>query len=166
MTKLTREQLKQRIAAADMSPDLSGLELAGLNLTGLDFRGANLAKVNLRGANLYTANLSGANLYGADLNEANLYAADLRGANLSEVRLSGANLSRAKGVVAIYSTGDPIIIQSQYTTIGSEYRPNGEWLEMGDKEAIELDIKTEHLEFYQAQIRLGVEFLKATEAAD
>jgi len=70
------------------------VELSFANLSG------NLSGIDLGGANLFTANLvclklNGANLRGADLRVADLRGADLRGADLSETKLRGADLSRA-----------------------------------------------------------------------
>jgi len=75
--------------------DLSGADLAGINLYA-----ANLNKVDLNGTDLRTADLSEADLReadlrGVDLFEACLSRADLSGANLLVAYMSGAELIRA-----------------------------------------------------------------------
>jgi Pentapeptide repeats (8 copies) len=84
----------------NITPNLSGADLAGAvfiqaDLSGANLSEANLGEANLYQANLYQANLSGANLSGADLSGANLTMADLSGANLMWANLSGANLDYA-----------------------------------------------------------------------
>ncbi len=74
-----------RAAHRDVSPDLSGAPLRGLDLGGADLEGANLKAADLRGANLGQANLAGANLEGA-----NFFKAVLNGANLANANLRGA----------------------------------------------------------------------------
>lgn len=81
--------------------NLSGADLAGLDLTEASLGGADLS-----GADLRYANLSGADLTGADLSRADLRGADLRNANLSEAifkdaLLAGANLIGARNTEEI-----------------------------------------------------------------
>lgn len=81
-----------RAAHREVSPDLAGAPLRGLDLTGADLQGANLKEADLRGANLGEANLAGANLEGA-----NFFKAVLNGANLAGANLRGAQfLNRAQ----------------------------------------------------------------------
>lgn len=68
-----------------MEADLSGANLAGLDLTTVKLTGAKLSGTNLRGANLS----------GMDLRTVTLNSADLSGANLANSDLSGVNLSGA-----------------------------------------------------------------------
>ncbi len=104
----------------DVTPDLSGADLSGMNLFRIDLSGADLREAdlsdsfliwaNLRGADLRWANLSQAKLGGANLTEAILFRADLSGADLresclkesyltwadlSEANLAGADVSSA-----------------------------------------------------------------------
>ncbi|MGB0560861.1 MAG: pentapeptide repeat-containing protein [Spirulinaceae cyanobacterium] len=86
--------------------DLSGAELAGVNLFGAnlvnanlanaDLSGANLGNVNLIDANLSDANLAGAYLYEARLDDATLDRANLSGAYLREQDLSNTSLDGAQ----------------------------------------------------------------------
>lgn len=57
----------------------------------LDLSGADLAGIDLRGCTLFRANLSGANLTGADLRDSRLGGADLSGAILRNADARGAN---------------------------------------------------------------------------
>ena len=70
----------------DMSVDLSGANLSGMNLNR-----AHLDKVNLSGADLSNANLREAKLSGSDLS-----GADLKGADLRQAYMWNTNLSDAK----------------------------------------------------------------------
>lgn len=63
--------------------------------TKCDLSGANLAGMNLQHANLLLTNLSEANLSGANLSGADLGYANLEFTNLSEANLTGANLEGA-----------------------------------------------------------------------
>jgi hypothetical protein len=91
--------------------DLVKFRLMGTDLSDANLSGANLSGANLSGANLREADLSGANLYGVKLREADLSGADLSGANLNEaslsgVKLNGANLWGAKLSGAKFSEAD------------------------------------------------------------
>ena len=105
--KMTREQVEEAVAIArakhkwpDLSClDLSGLDLRYMNLTGADFTGSNLAGADLRfsnlsGAQFIRANLSRARLTGSDLRYANFHGADLGGATLRYVDLRSAYMYR------------------------------------------------------------------------
>jgi len=72
--------------------------LSDANLSGSDLAGVDLTTTILLGVNLSGANLSGANLSEVDLTNANLTGADLSNANLSGGKLDLADLSDAKGV--------------------------------------------------------------------
>ena len=74
-----------RAAHREVSPDLSGAPLRGLDLTGANLEMANLKGADLRGTNMGEANLTGANLEGA-----NFFKANLNGANLANANLTGA----------------------------------------------------------------------------
>ena len=74
-----------RAAHREVSPDLPGAPLRGLDLTGAELEKANLKGADLRGTNLGEANLKGANLEGA-----NFFKAILNGANLANANLRGA----------------------------------------------------------------------------
>ncbi len=71
--------------------DLTGADLAELNLIGADLRHADLRYVNLERTLLNSADLSH-----SDLREANLVDAELRGANFTDADLSHAQLAGAK----------------------------------------------------------------------
>jgi len=81
--------------------DLSGKNLTGAQLAGMDMRGADLSSSNLTGARL-----TGTDLSHADLSDANLTGARLDGANLSGADLSGANLTGARLVGATMEGAD------------------------------------------------------------
>ena len=69
--------------------DLSGRNLAYLDLAGLNFKAA-----DLRGADLYGVDFTGANLRGADLADTRLDRSVLIRADLSGANLSGATILR------------------------------------------------------------------------
>ncbi len=71
-----------RVEQPEVTIDLSGGALRGLDLTGADLSGANLQRADLRGAVLKDANLSGARLGGANLFKAILDDADLNNTDL------------------------------------------------------------------------------------
>ena len=71
--------------------DLSGCDLAELDLSTAELHGANLAE-----ANLERGMLMGASLAGADLRDSNLSHANLEGADLSNAVLARANLQDAE----------------------------------------------------------------------
>ena len=73
-------------AEQDITPDLSGAGLRGLDLTEFDLSHADLRSADLRGTDLSQANLSGAHLERANLFKAVLDGADLAGAFLYEAQ--------------------------------------------------------------------------------
>ena len=73
-----------RAEQTEVTVDLYGGALRGLDLEGTDLSGADLRRADLRGANL-----SGAKLMGARLEGANLFKAVINGADLSEADLRG-----------------------------------------------------------------------------
>jgi uncharacterized protein YjbI with pentapeptide repeats len=80
--------------------DLSGANLANLNLTGADLVGANLTGAILTNVDFTKADLTGADLTGVDLTGAILKDAKVTGVDLDEVdltvaKLKGANLEKA-----------------------------------------------------------------------
>jgi hypothetical protein len=90
-----------RAANVSIQPELSGVDLRGIELSRAKFNGA-----NLRGAMLKGVILDGAFLDGADLREAYLGGTQLRRADLSKANLASAefpyaNLSEAKLVRAV-----------------------------------------------------------------
>jgi uncharacterized protein YjbI with pentapeptide repeats len=90
------------LSGADLADvNLQGAKLQGANLQNADLAGANLAGADLAGANLQDASLSGADLAGADLAGANVQGADLAGADLNGANLKGANL---KGISWSHTT--------------------------------------------------------------
>ena len=66
------------------------LDLSGAGLRGLDLSGFNLSQADLQGADLRGTNLSQANLSGSHLECANLFKAVLDGADLEGAFLYGA----------------------------------------------------------------------------
>ncbi|MFP4308398.1 MAG: pentapeptide repeat-containing protein [Desulfococcaceae bacterium] len=91
---------REGVRAVLPNRDLSGLDLAEINLAFADltecrFSGANLLLADFTQAHLRRADLSGADLSGADLLLADFSDADLSGADLSVSDLSGATLSGA-----------------------------------------------------------------------
>lgn len=87
----------ERLRETNQCPncDLSGADLAEMNLFGANLVNANLRGANLNGANLGSANLTDADLTGATLRNAYLYQATLDSANLTQVDLSNAYLREA-----------------------------------------------------------------------
>jgi uncharacterized protein YjbI with pentapeptide repeats len=89
------------LANADLrGSHFTGANLAGADLSGADLREAFFGKVNLTGANLSGANLRTAYLGEANLTDANFTKADLEDAflpksNLTGAKLNGADLTRA-----------------------------------------------------------------------
>jgi uncharacterized protein YjbI with pentapeptide repeats len=73
-------------AAQNITPDLSGAGLRGLDLSGFNLSHADLRGADLRGTNFSQASLSGAHLEGANLFKAVLDGADLAGAFLYEAQ--------------------------------------------------------------------------------
>jgi uncharacterized protein YjbI with pentapeptide repeats len=71
--------------------NLSGRDLAGIQMTK-----SNLQRASLREADLASARLFGANLEGADLHRARLWHCDLRQANLAAADLGGVDLRGAR----------------------------------------------------------------------
>ena len=71
--------------------DLTGADLACMDLTDVDFRGANLT-----GACLTRANIAGANLHGTDLTHASLAQTDLHDVDLADALLTSASLEEAQ----------------------------------------------------------------------
>lgn len=107
--KMTSQKVADTVAAArakhkwpDLSClDLSGLDLRYLNLTDADFTGSNIAGADLRfsdlsGAQFIRANLRRARLSVTNLRDANLHGADLGGATLRYTDLSSAYLYRTE----------------------------------------------------------------------
>lgn len=89
-----RKSLREN--SPDVQPDLSGAELAGLNLSERDLRDANLTDADIRRANLWGTDLTAAELQGANLLDANLPRTNLQYANLAGADLRGANLTEAR----------------------------------------------------------------------
>ena len=73
-------------AAQNITPDLSGAGLRGLDLSGFDISQADLRGADLRGTDFSQANLSAAHLEGANLFKAVLDGADFAGAILYEAQ--------------------------------------------------------------------------------
>jgi hypothetical protein len=82
-------------------------DLAHARLARTELSGANLANVDLHASDLSGAKLVGANFEGADLHRSNLKAADLSLAILRGADLRAANLSRAS-LFALWSRSQQI----------------------------------------------------------
>ena len=106
--KLHLQVLKQGVKAWNawrrknphIRPDLIGAirpqtDLSGANLAGVDLTAAGLIGTNLESANLRKANLTDAHLGGANLSRANLKGATLNNTNFSWANLTRANLTGA-----------------------------------------------------------------------
>jgi uncharacterized protein YjbI with pentapeptide repeats len=74
---------------------LARTELSGANLANVDLHASDLSEAKLVGANFEGADLHRSNLKAADLSQAVLRGADLRAANLSRASLFGADLSKS-----------------------------------------------------------------------
>ena len=88
---------KWRSEDHSIKPNLSGEDLAEMDLDGVDFSEADLSDTDLFGSSLNSANLKMASLTNADLSDcslvgAELYKADLTQATLLKVNMSGADL--------------------------------------------------------------------------
>ena len=96
-----------RAEQTEVSVDLSGGTLRGLNLEGTDLSGADLRQADLRGADLSGANLNGANLEGANLFKALINGADLNKADFRGVQfLNCAQLETALNWQSSYRDED------------------------------------------------------------
>ena len=72
------------------------LDLSGADLAGMDLRGYVLGRANLAGANLAGADLRDTRLGGADLRGAVLRDADARGTSFHQAILAGADMRGVK----------------------------------------------------------------------
>ena len=96
-----------RVEQAEVSVDLSGAALRGLDLEGADLSGADLRDADLRGANLSGANLKGAHLGGANLFKVIFDGADLGEADLRRVQfLQCPQLQSARNWQSAYRDED------------------------------------------------------------
>ena len=75
--------------------DLSGRQMAGINLYNADLSGANLSSADLSRTNLGGVDLTGANLTGANLDNADLFTSTLIGATFDNASLRNTNLDDA-----------------------------------------------------------------------
>ena len=75
-----------RAEQTEVSVDLTGGALRGMDLEGADLSGADLKDADLRGANLSGANLNGVHLEGANFFKVIIDDADLKEANLRGVQ--------------------------------------------------------------------------------
>ncbi|GHO96093.1 hypothetical protein KSF_061410 [Reticulibacter mediterranei] len=83
-----------------VAPDLSGIDLSGMNLSGAfhystDFRKSNLSSTYIQGSNLTQADFRYATLVDADLNHSALLLADFSNADLRKASIYLAYLDRA-----------------------------------------------------------------------
>jgi uncharacterized protein YjbI with pentapeptide repeats len=108
---LSKEQIREAVAAhrswiesghtGGHRANFRGLNLEGIDLRELDLQGADLSEANLRGADL-----GGADLHGANLRDANLETADLSGVHLEKAVLVGTNLRKSNLLHATLRTAD------------------------------------------------------------
>jgi uncharacterized protein YjbI with pentapeptide repeats len=75
--------------------DLSGMQMAGVNLYSAQLSGANLSDADLSGADLTGADLANANLNGAILDNASLHTTNLVGATFDNASLRNTNMDDA-----------------------------------------------------------------------
>ncbi len=103
LRKGIRNWNKWRKKNRDITPDLSEVDLTGMEIWQVDFAGANLSKSRLRFADLNNSDLSNCELWKADLKGAYLWKADLTNAYLWRTNLEEANLQEANlnGVQAL-----------------------------------------------------------------
>jgi hypothetical protein len=85
-----------RVEHFSIRPDLTDVDLHGVDLRGAEFFETNLHGANLAGANLHRANLGMADLNDAYLRSADLEAAFLVGTSLRVANLTGVNLRAAQ----------------------------------------------------------------------
>jgi len=76
--------------------DLSGLDLAGVNLRDASLWGTNLSNADLENADLTGARLPYTDLRGANLNRAHFWHADIHQALLTDADLSGADFNHTQ----------------------------------------------------------------------
>jgi hypothetical protein len=94
----------------------------------LELSGADLAKIDLRHADLFGANLSSANLSGSHLSNADLALANLAGANLEKARLYFSNLVASKLEGTNLSESSLIGSRFQYPDLSKTVFTNAEML--------------------------------------
>lgn len=102
MQRVTTEEVLRIVYFArerGEQPDLSGLDMRGLDLRECDMRWSNLSGCDMRGTNL-----SGANLIGCDFRGSNLSECVMIGANLGECDMRWSNLTKAI-VIGCYLIG-------------------------------------------------------------
>ena len=96
-----------RAEQTEVSVDLSGAALRGLDLEGADLSGGALKDADLRGANISGANLKGAHLGGSNLFKVLIDSADLKEADLRGVQfLQCSQLVTARNWQSAYRDQD------------------------------------------------------------
>lgn len=88
--------------------NLAGANLSGMNLAGIDLSNSNLSKANLRGVDLTGANLKNSNLNGSDITGANIDSTNLEGVVFGDL-------------VAADVVGLPMNIPMGWTTQGGKF---------------------------------------------
>ncbi len=76
----------------NITKDMHGKELSGLEFVKLDLRGIDFSESNLTGAVFNNSNLGNADLKGADLHDSLAYATDFTNADLKDVNFNNALL--------------------------------------------------------------------------
>ncbi len=84
-----------RQESPQVCPDLRGMDLSGCDLAGINLRGAHLSGAKLRGTNLRHAHLTDADLSMSNLTDADLSCADLKSASLIGADATHANFRNA-----------------------------------------------------------------------
>lgn len=84
-----------RQSNSNIEVDLSGANLAGLDLSKAQLWNANLKDSNLVGTKLRKSDCRGVNLQGSNLTEADFSESDLRNSNFSTANLTKTNLTKA-----------------------------------------------------------------------
>ena len=76
----------------NISQDMHGKDLSGLEFVKFDLKGINFSESDLSGSVFNNSKLKGADLHGADMRDALAYASDFEDADLREVNFSNALL--------------------------------------------------------------------------
>lgn len=103
----------------DITPDLSEVDLSGMNLSDADLSQAILRDSNLSGVNLHAASLVGADLSGACLRDAQLGFADLALGVLNNANLAGASFFRTSLHETVLTNSDFLNAQMALTIISN-----------------------------------------------
>src|SRR3990170_6944936 len=107
--------------------DLSGLDLHNCRLSGANFDGADLSRCDLRNARLNAASLRGAALRDADARGTSFHRADLSGADLRGLKLDGIGAGGQRVCVSPDSFRDTRWDRQQIEEILRYINLNSDW---------------------------------------